>query len=82
MGYHIKNINKGSIGELSKIVEEVEELVDADEQKCRVMVIHELSDIVGAIQCYLLQHHPTLDINDLIKMAEVTSRVFKEGHRK
>lgn len=81
MGYHIKKIEKGKIGEISKIVEEVEELQDAQDQGCKIMELVELSDLYGAIECYLQKHHPQNTMDDLKKMSEITKRAFKMGYR-
>lgn len=80
-GYHINNIEKGIVGELSKIYEEVDEVMDADKQQCKLMVLIELSDLIGAVESYLEKHHPSLTLNDLISMKNITKRVFKEGYR-
>lgn len=37
MSYHVKEIPRGVYGEISKIVEEVQELQDAEEQGARLM---------------------------------------------
>lgn len=82
-GYHINKIKKGELGELSKIQEELSEALDAQEQGVSVMVLIELSDMLGATQSYLEKyHHPSITLNDLIKMANVTKRAFKSGERK
>ena len=80
-GYHINRIEKGVVGELSKIYEEVEEIKDAENQQCKLMVLIELSDLVGAIESYLEKHHQSLTLEDLISMKDITKRVFKEGYR-
>lgn len=80
-GYHKTNIDKGIIGEISKIEEEVAELIDANEQNNTLLILNELSDIIGSIKLYLEKHHPTIDIKDLIQMADLTEKVFKEGYR-
>jgi phosphoribosyl-ATP pyrophosphohydrolase len=80
-GYHIRNIKKGSIGEISKIQEELEELLDAKEQGSKIMELVELSDLIGAVELYLEKYHPDIDIQDLIKMSNITKRAFKNGHR-
>lgn len=80
-GYHINNIEKGIVGELSKIYEEVDEVMDADKQQCKLMVLIELSDLIGAVESYLEKHHPSITLNDLIIMKDITKRVFKEGYR-
>lgn len=81
-GYHLKPIAKGQIGESSKIKEEVEELIDAEEQGAKIMALVELSDLYGAIELYLEKHHPDTTMNDLKVMSEITQRAFKSGERK
>ena len=49
MGYHKKIIEKGILGEFSKVKEEFQELEDAYEQNNKVLIICELTDLVGAI---------------------------------
>ena len=80
-GYHITKINKGELGELSKVYEEVEEIKDADKQACVIMVLLELSDTLGAIGAYLEKHHPSITLSDLIVMKDITKRAFKNGRR-
>ena len=80
-GYHLTEIPKGEIGEVSKILEETLEVVDASKQNCKIMVLVELSDLVGAIELYLERHHPNLTIHDLQSMSEITQRAFKAGER-
>ena len=80
-GYHLAEIQKGQLGEISKIQEELDELKDAAAQDVRVMELVELSDLVGAIQSYLDHHHAGYTINDLIQMANVTHRAFVNGRR-
>lgn len=82
IGYHLKDIPKGVLGEISKIVEEVAELQDAFDQRIKVLEICELSDIVGAINAFLEKHHPNISFEDLISMSKITERAFKNGHRK
>lgn len=43
------------------------------------MELVELSDIIGAIELYLEKYHS--DIQELIKMSNITKRAFKNGHR-
>ncbi len=81
-GYHKTKIKKGKIGKLSKIFEEVNELKDAKKQKSKIMVLHELSDIVGAIDLYLKKDCKNkIKLKDLIKMNKITQRAFKNGYR-
>lgn len=81
-GYHAKIIAKGEYGELSKIKEEMEEALDAECQKNPVMVLMELSDMIGGIEGYLKKHHPTVTLEHLVTMARTTQRVFESGERK
>jgi phosphoribosyl-ATP pyrophosphohydrolase len=81
-GYHIKKIKRGTIGESDKILEEILELIDAEKQNCRVMVIIELSDIIGAISAYIDRYGLRISLKDLEIMSEITKRAFKNGHRR
>lgn len=81
-GYHLREIKKGKLGELSKIQEELDEAMDAEEQGCKVMLLVELSDLVGSVEHYLSIHFPGLTLDDLKKMASITSRAFQSGRRK
>lgn len=80
MGYHINEIPRGVYGEFSKITEEFLESQDAHCQGNSIMVLLELSDLLGAIEAYCVQHNMTLV--DLIKMKESTNRAFLDGTRK
>lgn len=82
MGYHKKNIPKGIIGTSSKIKEELDELIDAEEQECKIMILCELSDLVGSIECYLEHNHPDITLLDLIKLSNLTKSAFRDGTRK
>lgn len=80
-GYHLSEIPKGTIGESSKILEEVLELQDAERQGAAVMALVELSDLVGAIELYLCNRHPDTTLEDLIIMSHITQRAFENGRR-
>lgn len=80
MGYHLKKIKKGTLGELSKIQEELDEAKDAEKQKIKIMLLLELSDIIGAVKAVAEKNGSSLD--DLIAMQKVTERAFKSGSRK
>lgn len=82
MGYHMKKIEKGEIGEASKIFEEVAEFQDAIEQNNKIMALVELSDLYGAIDLYLSCHYPELKMDDLKIMSNATMRAFMDGSRK
>lgn len=81
MTYHITKIEKGVIGEFSKIEEELNEAKDALEQNCSIMLLVELSDMIGAIESYLEKYHPTITVDDLKKMSNITKRAFLTGQR-
>lgn len=79
MGYHKNNINKGVVGEFSKIQEEFEELKDGVVQGNKVLIICELTDLVGAIEEYAKKFNLTID--DLKSFSDLTKSAFKEGKR-
>lgn len=81
MTYHLTEIPKGEVGELSKVQEELDEAIDAQQQGASVMVLIELSDLIGAVDLYLQKYHPSITINDLKKMSDITQRAFKSGRR-
>lgn len=80
-GYHLRPIAKGVLGETSKIQEELDELIEAQEQGVRIMAECELADLHGAIEAYLAKHFPHLTMEDLADMARVTRRAFDSGRR-
>ncbi len=80
-GYHLKNIPRGEVGELSKVYEEILEALDADAQGTSIMALVELSDLIGALKAYLAKHHPSLTLNDLEAFADITRRAFTSGRR-
>jgi hypothetical protein len=73
-GYHVNKIPKGSYGQSTKIMEEVLELQDAEAQNAKIMALHELSDIIGAVHGYLREHYPDMKFEDLLTMSEITQR--------
>lgn len=81
-GYHETPIKKGHYGDLDKVYEEIDELKDAENQGNRLMVLMELSDVMGAIRGFLERHHPEMHLTDLIIMADATRRAFVTGARK
>jgi len=81
MGYHVNEIKKGQLGLSSKIQEELDELIDAEQQGVRILVLCELADIVGAIDCYLKYKFTGMSIQDLIEMSKLTEKAFKDGSR-
>jgi len=81
VGYHKIEIARGEFGEISKIREECDELLDAEEQGAKIMILCELSDILGAIDGYVKKHHPEITMNDLLQMMELTQSAFNDGSR-
>jgi len=82
-GYHLEEIPRGTYGEISKILEEAAELKDATEQANKLMVLIELSDLIGAIDGYLDKYYgKSMTIDNLITMAFATKRAFTSGYRK
>jgi hypothetical protein len=79
MGYHKTEIEKGTLGEFSKIEEEFLELKDANEQENTVLEICELCDLLGAIELYASKWN--LSIEDLTKMKDATKEAFLSGDR-
>lgn len=81
MSYHIEPIPKGVLGSSSKIMEELKELQDAERQGCKIMTLVELSDLIGAVDHYLVKNFPDMELRDLYIMAKITERAFKSGAR-
>lgn len=80
MGYHIRAIEKGTLGQTSKIREELEELEDALFQNSKIMALIELSDLFGAVRAVAENLGVTME--DLEVMANITKRAFEDGTRK
>lgn len=80
-GYHLDTFPRGELGEITKIQEELDELKDAAKQKCKIMELVELSDLVGAMEAYLNKHHPSTSLEDLMVMSKITKRAFQNGKR-
>jgi len=80
-GYHLEPITRGIYGELSKIQEELDEAKDAEKQGVKIMLLTELSDMIGAVEGYLDNHHPDITLDDLRGMSNVTRRAFDSGTR-
>jgi len=79
-GYHLSEIPRGEYGDISKVKEEVYEFIDARRQNVRIMEMHELSDIYGALEAVAKTYNLTMD--DLKAMSDCTKRAFNEGKRK
>ena len=72
--WHVRKIERGVYGELSKVREELEEAEDSIEQNQPVMLIFELSDIIGACGGVAAKYGLTLD--DLVTFSKLRSRVL------
>ena len=79
MAYHLNEIPKGLFGEFSKIKEEFLELEDAVTQNDSILILVELSDLLGAIEEYSKRWN--ISMNDLISFSRKTQSAFKEGKR-
>jgi hypothetical protein len=82
MTYHLTKIEKGQLGDFSKIKEEFLECEDAFKQENPIMLLVELSDLLGAIEHFLTKHHDSITMKDLLEMTKATNRAFNSGHRK
>lgn len=82
MGYHLARIEKGEYGKLSKIREEFEELCDAVLQDNTVMAVNELSDMLGAMEGWMIENKISFTMEDLLVMMRATKRAFEDGTRK
>lgn len=69
-GYHINVIEKGVLGEFSKIKEEYLECMDAFEQFCVIMALVEMTDLLGAMRWYYGEQAMELYISDATSVAE------------
>lgn len=81
MGYHKKEILKGEVGEFSKIREEIEELFDAADQNNNILIICELTDLIGAIEAFTDRKF-NLKLEDLKSFSDLTKSAFQDGKRK
>jgi hypothetical protein len=80
-GYHLRNIEPGELGELSKIQEELNELADAEAQGSKIMMLVEAADLYGALQLYLERHFSGISMADLELFSSITRRAFENGRR-
>jgi phosphoribosyl-ATP pyrophosphohydrolase len=81
MSYHLKKIEKGKLGELSKIQEEWEEFQDGVVQESPILILCELADLIGAIEAYTLNKY-NITLDQVIKMKKATKKAFELGSRK
>jgi len=76
MKFHKAIIQKGIYGQLSKIKEELDEAYDAESQNQDLMLLIELSDIIGAVEGVSKKYGFTLE--QLMKFAKLRSKVAIE----
>jgi len=77
MPYHEVEIPKGEYGELSKVQEELLEAMDADKRGHDIMLLIELSDLVGAV-AGVAEKRFGFSIEQLVKFAKLRSSVARE----
>jgi len=79
--WHTMEITKGELGRLSKIREELEEAEDAEAQGQDLMLLFELSDIIGA--CGFVAKRYGMSLDQLVTFSKLRSKVAeadkKEG---
>ena len=80
MGYHQKQIKKGVLGTVSKITEEYEEFMDGVSQNNPVLMLVELTDLLGAIEQFTVKNY-NINLQDLVKMKDCTESAFLDGSR-
>lgn len=80
MGYHKTPIlTKGVMGSSTKVREELEELEDAIDQKCKILILCEMSDLYGALDAIAATYGVTME--DLKQMSDLTKSAFRDGTR-
>lgn len=77
MKWHVNDIEKGVYGELSKIREELEEAEDALNNGNTLMMLIELSDIIGAVEGIAEKYN--LSITELKTFSDKVKEFKKEG---
>jgi hypothetical protein len=81
MGYHKREIPRGTFGDFSKVAEEYEELLDAHEQGAKILELCEIADLYGALAGYV-EAKFGMTMEDVAKMSRMTTEAFLEGTRK
>ena len=80
-GYHLREIRtRGSYGTPTKILEEVDELMEAMEQGNPILALCEMADIYGALEAVVESYGHSME--DLRRMSDATKRAFLDGSRK
>ncbi len=77
VGYH-----KRPFGSWSKVKEEFEECEDAYQQAIDIMLLVELSDLIGAIEAFLEKVYAgSITLAQVIEMKDATKYAFISGGR-
>ena len=83
--FHLAPIKKGVYGKLSKVQEELDEALDAEKQGDKLLLLIELSDLLGAVEGVAETHGFTLEdlkkFSDKVKVAkrmELSRNVVKK----
>jgi hypothetical protein len=79
IGSYKENIIKGVYGDSSKILEELQELQDAEKQGVEIIIHVELSDLYGALEAVAQKYN--LSMTDLKEMSDLTKSALVEGER-
>ncbi len=80
-GYHEATVPKTLPGSFLKILEETEEAKDAYLTQNPIMLLVELADLYGAMELFLGKEFPSMSMEDLKTMHQVTKRAFQHGRR-
>jgi hypothetical protein len=81
MSYHLREIKiRGTLGELSKLHEELDELTEALEQDNKILALCELADLYGAIEAFA--ENLGTNMKEIAQMAQATKRAFQSSSRK
>lgn len=75
--FHKRDIPEGVFGDFSKIEEEFFEAKDAVEQDVKVMLLIELTDLLGAIRGYMDKNYPGIGFDGLVKMMQLHHKVIE-----
>lgn len=65
---------KGKVGTIEKVIEEVEELCEAHVDEDPALVLTEVSDVVGALMCYVAENFPKTDFDALVRRAKAKNK--------
>lgn len=82
MAYHKREIQKGEVGCVSKIREELDELEEVAERGQRILCLWELADIYLAMEMFIERNYGhMLSMSDVEQLAHETRLAFRDGTR-